>query len=111
MLEAGLEGEMDGHLGYANHTSRVVTVVREPVERGVGLTVRASIEPVAARGLAGPGRDRADAAEFRERYFGSDPVTVVSSVPSISAAESNPIPNRANIFGAAAWVTVLRWAV
>jgi hypothetical protein len=48
------------------------------VERRVGLPVSTAVETVASVGLAGPGRDRAGAAQLREGGFGPDPVGVVA---------------------------------
>ena len=48
------------------------------IEGGVGLSVAASIEAVPAGGHPGRGRDRARAAELRERGFRTNPVGVIA---------------------------------
>src|SRR5215213_10052098 len=49
----------------------------DPVQGGVGLPVAAAVEPVSGR-LAARRRDRAGAAELRERGLGADPPGVVA---------------------------------
>ena len=48
------------------------------IEGGVGVAVAASIEAVPAGGHPGRGRDRARAAELRERGFRTNPVGVIA---------------------------------
>ena len=48
------------------------------IERGVGLSVAASIEAVPAGGPPGRGRDRTGATQLRERGFGANPVRVIA---------------------------------
>ena len=48
------------------------------IEGGVGVAVAASIEAVPAGGHPGRGRDRARAAELRERGFRTNPVGIIA---------------------------------
>ena len=48
------------------------------IERGVGLSVAASIEAVPAGGHPGRGRDRTRAAELREGGFRTNPVGIIA---------------------------------
>src|SRR5829696_7296069 len=70
------------------------------VERVVGATVAAAIEPVAV-GASAAGGDRCGAAEVREGGFGLDPVKLSPALMSTWPATSGPTPGRASRAGAA----------
>src|SRR5829696_6255199 len=70
------------------------------VERVVGATVAAAIEPVAV-GASAAGGDRRGAAEVREGGFGLDPVKLSPALMSTWPATSGPTPGRASRAGAA----------
>ena len=75
------------------------------IEGGVGVAVAASIEAVPAGGHPGRGRDRARAAELRERGFRTNPVGVIAKRINSSAAVWAPTPKPSRRVGA---VSVVR---
>ena len=75
------------------------------IEGGVGVAVAASIEAVPAGGHPGRGRDRARAAELRERGFRTNPVGVIAEDDQGSAAVWAPTPKPSRRVGA---VSVVR---
>ena len=87
------DARSDGRPGIPELHGSVPSTLREcgALERIVGATVAAAIEPVAV-GASAAGRDRRGAAEVREGGFGLDPVKVVARADVHLAGDlgSNP---------------------
>src|SRR3954453_10089977 len=72
----------------------------DPEEGGVGPPVAAAVEPVAGR-LAARGRDRAGAAQLRERGLRTDPLRVVADEQQHRRGRARPHPVRLDQLGRA----------
>jgi hypothetical protein len=73
------------------------------IERIIGATVTATIEPV-SMGASAAGRDRRGAAEVREGGLGLDPVKVVAGADEHLAGDFGSNPGKGKQ-GGAAWCT------
>ena len=69
-----------------------------PVERGVGLSVAAAVQPVPV-GHPRRGRDRGDPAEPGERWFGLDPFGVVAGDDEHLGGDVGTDPERSDKIG------------